>query len=65
MESREYGLRKIGAVHPVHAHWSVSNATATIVMPTDTGKTDALCGLAVPSLRNLYFAYAPTCLRAR
>lgn len=38
------GLRspQIGAVHAIHAHWSVTNDTATIVMPTGTGKTETM-----------------------
>ena len=43
------GLRKpqIGALHAVHAHWSVSESTATIVMPTGTGKTDTILSMLV------------------
>lgn len=38
------GLRKpqLGALHAIHAHWSVSNEIATIVMPTGTGKTETM-----------------------
>lgn len=38
------GLRKpqLGALHAIHAHWSVSDETATIVMPTGTGKTETM-----------------------
>ncbi len=43
------GLRplQIGAVHAVHSHWSVSDATATIVMPTGTGKTETMLSVLV------------------
>src|SRR6185437_5983310 len=43
------GLRppQIGAVHAIHAHWSVSEETATIVMPTGTGKTDTMIAIMV------------------
>ncbi len=43
------GLRgpQIGAVHAVHAHWSVSEAPATIVMPTGTGKTETMLSILV------------------
>jgi len=43
------GLRgpQIGAVHAVHAHWSTSNAPATIVMPTGTGKTETMLSILV------------------
>ena len=38
------GLRKpqVGALHAIHAHWSTSEETATIVMPTGTGKTETM-----------------------
>ncbi|MRT30448.1 DEAD/DEAH box helicase family protein [Herbaspirillum sp. CAH-3] len=38
------GLRKpqLGALHAIHAHWSVSRETATLVMPTGTGKTETM-----------------------
>lgn len=41
------GLRspQIGAVHAVHARWSVSDAPATIVMPTGTGKTETMLSI--------------------
>jgi len=43
------GLRlpQIGAVHAIHAHWSVSEASATIVMPTGTGKTEAMLSVLI------------------
>lgn len=43
------GLRspQIGAVHAVHAHWSVSDSPATIVMPTGTGKTETMLSILV------------------
>lgn len=43
------GLRspQIGAVHRVHAHWSASDTTATIVMPTGTGKTETMLSILV------------------
>lgn len=42
------GLRKpqAGALHAIHAHWSTTLDTATVVMPTGTGKTETmLCTL--------------------
>ena len=41
------GLRgpQIGAVHAIHAHWAVSENTATIVMPTGTGKTETMLSI--------------------
>jgi len=45
----EKGLRspQIGAVHAIHAHWSVSDKTSTIVMPTGTGKTETMLSILV------------------
>ena len=41
------GLRppQIGALHAVLAHWSVTHAPATVVMPTGTGKTETMLAL--------------------
>lgn len=38
------GLRtpQIGALHAIHAHWTVSDEPAMIVMPTGTGKTETM-----------------------
>ncbi len=43
------GLRRpqIGAIHAIHAHWAVSDAPATIVMPTGTGKSDTMVSILV------------------
>jgi hypothetical protein len=43
------GLRppQIGAVHAVHAHWAIADDTATIVMPTGTGKTETMLSILV------------------
>ena len=43
------GLRlpQVGALHAGLAHWSVSHAPATIVMPTGTGKTETMLALLV------------------
>lgn len=43
------GLRtpQIGAIHAVHAHWTVSEGAATVVMPTGTGKTDTMISILV------------------
>jgi superfamily II DNA or RNA helicase len=34
-------------MHAIHAHWSVSEAAATIVMPTGTGKTETMLSILV------------------
>ncbi len=38
------GLRgaQLGALHGLLAHWSMSDETATVVLPTGTGKTDTM-----------------------
>lgn len=43
------GLRspQIGALHAIHAHWTVSDSTATIVMPTGTGKTETMLSILI------------------
>lgn len=38
---------QIGALHAIHAHWSVSRENATIVMPTGTGKTETMLGALI------------------
>jgi superfamily II DNA or RNA helicase len=35
---------QLGALYAIHAHWSVSTETATIVLPTGTGKTETMLG---------------------
>ncbi len=46
---RLIGLRRpqIGALHSLHGHWAVSDETATIVMPTGTGKTETMLSILV------------------
>lgn len=56
------GLRgpQIGAVHAVHAHWSVSDGTGTLVMPTGTGKTDAMLSILVSARCPRLLVIVPT-----
>lgn len=56
------GLRspQIGAVHAVHAHWSVSDAPATIVMPTGTGKTETMLSVLVSAACPRVLVVVPT-----
>jgi hypothetical protein len=56
------GLREpqIGAVHAVHAHWAVSNAPATVVMPTGTGKTDVMISLLISKRCERLLVVVPT-----
>ena len=48
-EAGTQGLRspQIGAIHAVLAHWKVSRAPCTVVMPTGTGKTETMLALLV------------------
>jgi superfamily II DNA or RNA helicase len=62
------GLRtpQIGALHAIHAHWTVSSATGTIVMPTGTGKTDTmLATLISQSVRKLLVVVPTDALRTQ
>jgi superfamily II DNA or RNA helicase len=56
------GLRnpQIGAVHSVHAHWSVAAAPATIVMPTGTGKTEVMLSVLVSAVCRRLLVVVPT-----
>ena len=38
---------QIGALHAIKAHWVVSDAPATLVMPTGTGKTETMLAALV------------------
>jgi len=48
-ENSIVGLRtpQIGAIHATLAHWAVSTETATIVMPTGTGKTETMLSVLI------------------
>ena len=48
-ENGVFGLREPqeGAIHQIKGHWSVTNDTATIVMPTGTGKTETMISISV------------------
>ena len=56
------GLRvpQIGAIHAVHAHWSVSGDPATIVMPTGTGKTEVMLSVLVSAQSAKVLVLVPT-----
>ena len=62
------GLRppQIGAVHAVHAHWSVAHTPATVVMPTGTGKTETMLSVLVSACCHRVLVVVPTdALRAQ
>lgn len=56
------GLRKpqLGALHAVHAHWSTSSETATIVMPTGTGKTETMLSVLVSCMCERVLVVVPS-----
>lgn len=60
--SRAIGLRKpqVGALHAIHAHWSITNETATVVMPTGTGKTDTMVSVLTSARCPCVLVIVPT-----
>jgi superfamily II DNA or RNA helicase len=56
------GLRspQIGAVHAVHAHWTVSEEPATIIMPTGTGKTETMLSVLLSKKCQKLLVIVPT-----
>lgn len=56
------GLREpqLGALHAIHAHWSVNSDTATIVMPTGTGKTETMLSVLVSKSCKKVLVVVPT-----
>lgn len=56
------GLRspQIGALHAIHAHWTASDSTATIVMPTGTGKTETMLSILISALCPRLLVVVPT-----
>ena len=56
------GLRgpQVGAVHRVHAYWTVADTPATIVMPTGTGKTDTMLSILVSAVCTKVLVVVPT-----
>ncbi len=56
------GLRgpQIGALHAIHAHWSVNSSPATVVMPTGTGKTETMLSALVSARCSRLLVVVPT-----
>jgi superfamily II DNA or RNA helicase len=56
------GMRRaqIGAVHASLAHWTVSDAAATVVMPTGTGKTEVMLALLAATQPKCLLVVVPT-----
>lgn len=62
VQSETSGLRtpQIGALHAIAAHWTVSDAPATIVMPTGTGKTETMLATLVYCRCSLVLLIVPS-----
>ena len=58
----QYGLRppQIGALHSILAHWSISNKSALVVMPTGTGKTETMLCLSIANQNEKTLVIVPT-----
>jgi superfamily II DNA or RNA helicase len=56
------GLRspQLGALHAIHAHWAVSDAPATVVMPTGTGKTETMLSVLLSVVCPKLLVIVPT-----
>ena len=56
------GLRKpqAGALHAIHAHWSTSSESATVVMPTGTGKTETMLAVLTSACCERVLVVVPT-----
>ena len=64
-EDKENGLNglrppQIGAVHATHAHWTVTDEVATIVMPTGTGKTETMLSILISKRCKKLLVVVPT-----
>lgn len=59
---KQKGLRKaqLGAIFAIRAHWTVNNKTATIVMPTGTGKTETMITTIVAEQLKKVFILVPS-----
>jgi superfamily II DNA or RNA helicase len=58
----QYGLRppQVGALHSILAHWSISNKSALVVMPTGTGKTETMLCLLIANQCNKTLVIIPS-----
>lgn len=61
-EENQIGLRhpQLGAIYRSLSHWSYSEETATIVMPTGTGKTETMLSLLVLNRCRKLLVIVPT-----
>lgn len=56
------GLREpqIGALHAIASHWTVKTSSATIVMPTGTGKTEVMLSAMISCMCKKILIIVPT-----
>lgn len=64
-ENRERGIKglrtpQIGGIYATLGHWEVSNETATLVMPTGTGKTETMLSLLITAQIKKVLVIVPT-----
>lgn len=62
IENNTEGLRRpqIGAIYSTLGHWETSNETATLVMPTGTGKTETMLSLLLTAQIKKLLVIVPT-----
>jgi superfamily II DNA or RNA helicase len=55
------GLRppQVGALHAIGAHWSQDRSTATVIMPTGTGKTETMLSTLAAFVRGTMLVVVP------
>ena len=53
-------VAQIGAVHALLSHWSLTNDTATIVLPTGTGKTETMLAATLADRAKRVLVIVPT-----
>ncbi|WP_426582725.1 DEAD/DEAH box helicase [Mucilaginibacter sp. R-33] len=56
------GLRspQLGALHAIQAHWTITDETAIIVLPTGTGKTETMLSVTISQRPKCLLVIVPT-----
>lgn len=62
IDTEKGGLRppQLGALHAIGAHWSLYDQSATIVMPTGTGKTETILSVLAALVRGPLLVVVPS-----
>ena len=60
-----FRFAQLGAIFSIKSHWTVSSSTATIVMPTGTGKTEVMIATVVSECRGKTCIIVPSDLLRR